>query len=353
MAKFPYKSCQRCHGMPKSAFSNFKEQRPASAKRRKVSVGWGQENYSHIPQASRPSSPDTQLSSRILKPAAQFTKDEMDRYEYCLNVELMDQNVEALSKQQYNRIKSLCKPGWFNDLMMKSKISVLHLEVEEQHSEASRKAILDYLLLDPQEQRRLEIQNVAQSWTPLVVRAPVPWHQTYLQANQFCRHNLFTLNTVLEKINNLWWRRYNNLRFVSPARLRTVDGGPVSPRDFENRVFSQCEEARNLLIKRWLPEVGMILVKERQAWADLVPKYNSIWNSRFAPNTITSISPDTAQPVFSVDLVFVGVPVDPVFVGLPVDPVFVGVPVDPVFVGVTVDPVFVCVQVDLVFVDLQ
>ena len=29
----------------------------------------------------------------------------MDRYEYCLNVELKDENVEALSKQQYNRIK--------------------------------------------------------------------------------------------------------------------------------------------------------------------------------------------------------------------------------------------------------
>ena len=56
--------------------------------------------------------------------------------------------------------RSLCKPGWFNDLMLKSKVSVLHLEVEEQHSEASRKAILDYLLLDPQEQRRLEIQVI-------------------------------------------------------------------------------------------------------------------------------------------------------------------------------------------------
>ena len=28
-----------------------------------------------------------------------------------------------------------------------------------------------------------------------------------LQASQFCRHNLFSLNTVMVKLNDLWWRR--------------------------------------------------------------------------------------------------------------------------------------------------
>ena len=55
-------------------------------------------------------------------------------------------------------IRSLCKPGWFNDLMLKSKVVGLHQEVQKNHGEASRKAILDYLLLDPEERRRLEIQ---------------------------------------------------------------------------------------------------------------------------------------------------------------------------------------------------
>ena len=33
--------------------------------------------------------------------------------------------------------------------------------------------------------------------------------------------------------------RYNSLRFVVPSRLRGVDGGPVSPQDLEDRVFTQ------------------------------------------------------------------------------------------------------------------
>ena len=123
------------------------------------------------------------------------------------------------------------------------------------------------------------------------MRAPVPWHQNFLQAKQFCRHNLFPLNTVMNKLNDLWWRRYNSLRFVVPSRLRGIDGGPVSPQDLEDRlgqdqkclvqiascfllrrVFAQCEEARTVLLKRWLPEVAMVFVKQKKAWASLVPR---------------------------------------------------------------------------------
>ena len=32
-----------------------------------------------------------------------------------------------------------------------------------------------------------------------------------LQASQFCRHNLFSLNTVMVKLNDLWWRRWGTV----------------------------------------------------------------------------------------------------------------------------------------------
>jgi hypothetical protein len=35
-----------------------------------------------------------------------------------------------------------------------------------------------------------------------------------MQANQFCRHNLFTLNSVMVKLNDLWLRRYDSLRYL-------------------------------------------------------------------------------------------------------------------------------------------
>ena len=38
-------------------------------------------------------------------------------------------------------------------------------------------------------------------------------------------------------------------------------------------MMPQCEEARTVLLKRWLPEVAMVFVKQRKAWASLVPRY--------------------------------------------------------------------------------
>ena len=81
------------------------------------------------------------------------------------------------------------------------------------------------IICDQEEERtRLDISVRPRPWEPRVVRAPVPWHQSFLQvrggglmvrvvvmlllqASQFCRHNLFSLNTVMVKLNDLWWRR--------------------------------------------------------------------------------------------------------------------------------------------------
>ena len=157
-------------------------------------------------------------------------------------------------------------------MMLKKKVSSLEQEVRGDYVVAAKKSILDYILLDQEEKERLEMSVRPEAWEPRVIRAPVPWHQAFLQSRQFCRHNLFSLNTVSIKLNDLWWRRYNNLRFVVPHRLRGVDGGPVSPEELEDRVFAQCEEARTVLLKRWLPEVAMVFVKQRKAWASLVPR---------------------------------------------------------------------------------
>ena len=41
------------------------------------------------------------------------------------------------------------------------------------------------------------------------VRAPVPWHNTYCSAKEYCAKNVFTTNPVMMKIQNLWYDRYS------------------------------------------------------------------------------------------------------------------------------------------------
>ena len=132
-------------------------------------------------------------------------------------------------------VRKRCNPAWFTSLMLKKRVAALDAEVRSDYITAAKRSVLDYILLDTEERARLGISLRPEPWQPRVVRAPVPWHQNFLQAKQFCRHNLFSLNTVMIKLNDLWWRRYNTIRFVVPARLRGVEGGPVSPGDLEDR----------------------------------------------------------------------------------------------------------------------
>ena len=67
--------------------------------------------------------------------------------------------------------------------MLKKRVSALDGEVRQDYVGASKQAVLDYLLLDPEERERLGIPVRPELWRPRVVRAPVPWHQSFLQVD--------------------------------------------------------------------------------------------------------------------------------------------------------------------------
>ena len=50
------------------------------------------------------------------------------------------------------------KQGWFTDLMLKKRVAALDAEVKSEYVLASKKAVMDYLLLDQQERSRLNIK---------------------------------------------------------------------------------------------------------------------------------------------------------------------------------------------------
>ena len=77
---------------------------------------------------------------------------------------------------------------------------------------------MDYALLDPEESSRLNVRPLGarrrdSSWSS-VVRAPVPWHQGFVVAKQFCRHNLFVTNPILLRIQIIWVKRWESCHIV-------------------------------------------------------------------------------------------------------------------------------------------
>ena len=85
-----------------------------------------------------------------------------------LENDIKEENIETMSREQLDKIKIKCNPAWFKSLMLKKKVSQLDSEVKEDYLGASKKAILNYIMLDPEESERLQILVAPKMWNPLV-----------------------------------------------------------------------------------------------------------------------------------------------------------------------------------------
>ena len=132
IGQFPYKSCQRSltpkkvtgHVWPYNVAPASAPKRRVSLKRRQVAGRVEDSSFAHIPSASRPTSPDSQLE-KLRKVAAEqreMTVEEVERYKKYLAEDIKEENIETMSKEQLEVIKAKCNPAWFKTLILKKKV---------------------------------------------------------------------------------------------------------------------------------------------------------------------------------------------------------------------------------------
>lgn len=81
-------------------------------------------------------------------------------------------------------------------------------EVKCDYYSSLRQALLDYILLDPSERKRLGIHAYPKRFPAVQVRAPVPWHIARVVAQQFIERDLFIGNIILRRLRQLWDTQY-------------------------------------------------------------------------------------------------------------------------------------------------
>ncbi len=178
-----------------------------------------------------------------------MTTDQFARYvHYVKTSDLVSIGKAGIPKAQMARIRSKLKNQWFTNIMLKRKIAQIHEEVHEDYRVAEKRSIVDYVLMDPSERVRVNVPKVPRMFKPSIIRAPVPWRQSFLVSKQFCRHNLFITNPIVQRIRSTWEKRYTDLRFVTPAHLRTRNDNPLSPEEMRTKVLEQCENAKSILM---------------------------------------------------------------------------------------------------------
>lgn len=65
--------------------------------------------------------------------------------------------------------------------------------------------LVDYILMDPMEKRRLFIESIPRLFPHRVIRAPVPWHNVYQSAKKWNEEHLHTMNPMMYNLKELWF----------------------------------------------------------------------------------------------------------------------------------------------------
>ncbi|XP_078413797.1 dynein axonemal heavy chain 3 [Cetorhinus maximus] len=226
---------------------------------------------------SRPMTPVEQINL-ILEHEEEITELEgvpsdrdYERYSYYIDHGIQPDMIEPQKPEQINRIEQLLPKELRNVPDLQELRVELLEEVHSDYDSSLRKAIVNYILKDPSERMRLFVASVPRSFPHRVIRAPVPWHNAYCKAKAWNESHLFVINPMMILLQEFWYTKFDNLRFVHLKKIKTEDL-PMLPQEFEDLVKEQCAEARNILENIWVPTCATLFLTHKEKWMHLVPQ---------------------------------------------------------------------------------
>ncbi|GAB1862505.1 Dynein heavy chain 3, axonemal [Camponotus japonicus] len=165
-------------------------------------------------------------------------------------------NIDAAKRRIIGKLQE-CKD--FNKI-----IKDLEPEIIDDYKQSLRSAMVDYILMDSDERKRLSIEILPIEFPVLCIRSPVPWHQSKVTADHLMRHCLFIGNAILRDIRDLWFSKYRQTRII-----RTQDFGtfPIPAAEIEPKLNALCAAATDVLVKEWLADVAEIFLEKKYAWS--------------------------------------------------------------------------------------
>ncbi|TRY89707.1 hypothetical protein DNTS_033848, partial [Danionella cerebrum] len=269
---------KRCHKQMPSAASS--DGRIPAVKKQRIAA-----------KRSHPLTPDQQLEimqyveNKRKREETEPTVRDLERYEYYIREGIYKHMLASQDPEQITKILNLIPKRFHcNDIKMEKIQGDLLKEVQRDYEFSICKSIVDYILLDPAERERLSISAIAKPFPSRVIRAPVPWFESYKEAHTWQTENLFTVNPMLLHLQDLWISSFSSLRFVHLEDLLSADL-PLEPGEFERLVQQQCQNTREKLFNTWLPQCADLFMIFKDCWLPLVPKK-------------TSMAPEKAQKLF-------------------------------------------------------
>lgn len=139
-------------------------------------------------------------------------------------------------------------------------------EINKDYFDSVRKSILDYILKDDNEMKRLGIQQVLNqpiTWGDDFYRGIEPneeWKHNVMMARMLMSENLCICSQATLELMRIWYdEKYHQTLLVD---LLLPQDNPISLEKFQNRQQVQIERVRNMLNSTWLNTATNILRNE-------------------------------------------------------------------------------------------
>ncbi|XP_033281843.2 dynein axonemal heavy chain 3 [Orcinus orca] len=226
---------------------------------------------------SRPMSPEEQIDvmlqqeMEIESQETKPTESDLERYYYYLTNGVQKDMIAPQEDEVMVRISKLISNTLLTSPFLEPLMTVLVEEKENDYYSSLKKSIVDYILMDPMERKRLFIESIPRAFPQRVIRAPVPWHSVYRNAKKWNEDHLHTVNPMMLSLKQLWFTEFKDLRFVRTAEL-LAGKLPLQPHEYQDVIQKHCMEARQILLNKWIPTCAQLFVSQKEQWILFAPK---------------------------------------------------------------------------------
>ncbi|XP_029995048.1 dynein heavy chain 3, axonemal-like [Sphaeramia orbicularis] len=215
------------------------------------------------PPISRPISPQEQMDimdreEKLKASNPKPTKADIDRYYHYITEGVPSSVLTPLPPQQMMNIQRLLPDTGDSNEKIQIMKANLEKEVKRDYEFSLKMSIVDYILMDPSERERLSIVSIPKPFARRVIRAPVPWADSYREVHTWLNKHLFTINPIMIFLQDAWINNFSSLRFVRLEDLCCASL-PLLPSEFEEFIQKQCQRTRDELVQKWLPQCVSVI----------------------------------------------------------------------------------------------
>ncbi|KAI3380917.1 hypothetical protein SNEBB_002522 [Seison nebaliae] len=231
---------------------------------------------------SRPMSPTNQremmtlIETEMLEKMQEPTPSDIKRYEHYVAHGVARDRIAPQGTETLINVQKLFPPIIRERLARSDKaITNIFSQLKEEEAEvyyiSLQKAIVDYILIDPTEKGRLNINSTPRDYSIKTIRAPVAWHKRYKQGKSSLQLRLHNSNPIVLTIRRMWNEKYSQLRFISKKQLLNFKL-PLKPMAFESMLIEECGKILKILNEDWVPYCSNLITTETAHWAYMVPQ---------------------------------------------------------------------------------